>query len=90
MNATAAMLDVPFPLADYDRNITGTGGLVRLHFVETEGRARTNPNRTVSELSARVVLGDKDSFGGNWFEFMVNGVHFPEFGAAVLTTTSDR
>lgn len=90
MNASALLPEYPFPLAEYDRNLTGTGGPVRLHITELEGRMRTDENRTISEVSARVVIGDDESWGDNWWEFAVNGLHYPEFGGAVLTTTSER
>ncbi|KAL5395700.1 hypothetical protein PMIN02_003842 [Paraphaeosphaeria minitans] len=77
-------------LGDFDRNLTGTHGMVRLHLTEVDGRQRTDENRTMSELKAKVVIGDAESWGDNWWEFNLNGVHFPEFGGAVLTTTSER
>jgi hypothetical protein len=83
--------DSPFAQwADYDRNLTGTSGTIRLHFTELEGKMRTDANKTISEVSAKVVIGDDDSFGGNWWEFIAHGVHFLKSGTAVLTTTSDR
>lgn len=90
LNTSALLPENPFPLAEFDRNLTGAGGMVRLHFSELEGRMRTDENRSVSEVSARIVIGDKDSFGGSWWEFVLNGVHFPSFGGSVLTTTSEK
>ncbi|KAF1962067.1 hypothetical protein CC80DRAFT_588685 [Byssothecium circinans] len=90
LNVSHVLPDNPFPFADFDRNLTGMGGPVRLHLTELEGRARTDTNRTVSEIQAKVVIGDDESWGDNWWEFLVNGVHYPEYGAAVLTTTSER
>ncbi|KAF2746223.1 hypothetical protein M011DRAFT_404594 [Sporormia fimetaria CBS 119925] len=79
-----------FPITELDRNLTGSDGRVRLHFTETEGKHKTDENRTISEISARVVIGDDGSTGGRWWEFLLNGVHFPDHGGVVLTTTSDR
>jgi hypothetical protein len=91
MGNTSAIRDGPLgQLADFDRNLTGTGGLLRMHITELEDKMRRNENKTISEISAKVVIGDKDSFGGNWWEFIAHGVHFLESGTAVLTTTSDR
>ncbi|KAF2269881.1 hypothetical protein CC78DRAFT_539797 [Lojkania enalia] len=87
---SSTMSGNPFPMAEHDRNLTGSGGTVRLLFTEREGYVRTNENHTVSEITARLVIGDKDSFGGNWWEFTLHGVHFPKFGGIILTTTSDR
>ena len=84
------MLNATGTVPEFDRNLTGTHGMVRLHLTELEGRQRTDENRTVSELKARMVVGDADSWGDNWWEFNLNGVHYPEFGGAVLTTTSER
>ncbi|KAF2122841.1 hypothetical protein BDV96DRAFT_481227 [Lophiotrema nucula] len=80
----------PFPVPEYDRNLTGQTGSVRLHIQEREGSVRTDENGTVSEVGARLVIGDKGSWGGNWWEFVLHGVHYLEFGGMVLTTTSDR
>ncbi|KAF1836294.1 hypothetical protein BDW02DRAFT_521419 [Decorospora gaudefroyi] len=77
-------------LVEYDRNLTGAGGPMRMHITELEDKMRRNENKTLSEISAKVVIGDKDSFGGNWWEFVAHGVHFMQSGTAVLTTTSDR
>ncbi|KAJ5058258.1 hypothetical protein J3E74DRAFT_221393 [Bipolaris maydis] len=83
--------DNPFGnIVDFDRNMTGAGGPVRLHITELEDKMRRNENQTISEISAKVIIGDRDSFGGNWWEFVVHGVHFLKSGTAVLTTTSDR
>jgi len=91
MGNSSAMPDSPFgQFMEYDRNLTGASGSIRLHFTELEGRMRTDENGTMSELSAKVRVGDDDSFGGNWWEFIVHGVHFLKSGTAVLTTTSDR
>lgn len=91
MGNSSAMPDDPYAhLMEYDRNLTGTGGPLRLHITELEDKMRRNENKTISEISAKVVVGDKDSFGGNWWEFIAHGVHFLQSGTAVLTTTSDR
>ncbi|PVI05259.1 hypothetical protein DM02DRAFT_725233 [Periconia macrospinosa] len=90
LNLSTVIPDNPFPFAEFDRNLTGVGGPVRLHLAELEGKARTDENRTVSEIQAKVVIGDHESWGDNWWEFLVHGVHYPELGGAVLTTTSDK
>ncbi|KAJ4376270.1 hypothetical protein N0V83_001553 [Neocucurbitaria cava] len=91
MGNSSMIPDNPFAhLVDFDRNLTGMGGPLRLHFTELEDKMRRNNNKTVSEISAKVVIGDDDSFGGNWWEFVAHGVHFPNSGTTVLTTTSDR
>ena len=74
----------------FDRNLTGTSGPVRLHITELEEKMRMDRNKTISEISAKIVVGDDESFGGNWWEFYMHGVHFKESGHAVLTTTSER
>lgn len=89
-NATA-IIDIPFDrIMPYDRNVTGMGGTIRLHITELEDKMRTDASKTMSEISAKVVIGDDDSFGGNWWEFIAHGVHFTRSGTALLTTTSDR
>ncbi|KAF1927552.1 uncharacterized protein M421DRAFT_65022 [Didymella exigua CBS 183.55] len=74
----------------FDRNLTGPSGRFRVHITELEDKMRMDVNKTISEVSAKVVVGDDESFGGNWWEFYVHGVHFRDSGHAVLTTTSER
>jgi mitofusin len=90
LNTTAIPENTPFPVFEYERNLTGHGGRLRIHITELEGRMQTDENRTVSEVTARVIIGDSGSVGGNWWEFVLNGVHFPQYGGSVLTTTSER
>jgi hypothetical protein len=91
MGNSSANPDSPFAqLMDYDRNLTGSSGSIRVQFTELDGKMRTDANKTMSEISAKVVIGDDDSFGGNWWEFIAHGVHFLGSGTAILTTTSDR
>lgn len=82
-------MDTPWSLAAYERNITGAGGSIRLHIREVEGKMRTDANRSVSEVDAHVIIED-DTTMGNWWEFVLYGVHFPEFGGILLSTTSDK
>lgn len=89
LNATGKIPEFAM-LAEFDRNLTGAHGSVRLHLTELEGRQRTDERRSVSEVKAKMVVGDADSWGENWWEFNLNGVHYPEFGGLVLTTTSER
>jgi mitofusin len=89
-NTSVLIENSPFPLTEFDRNLTGTGGPIRVHLTEVEGRIHTDENRTISEVSARIIIGDNGSTGGNWWEFVTNGVHFLRSGGIVLTTTSDR
>ncbi|KAF2643817.1 hypothetical protein P280DRAFT_466553 [Massarina eburnea CBS 473.64] len=90
LNVSHVLPDNPFPFAEFDRNLTGVGGPVRLHLTELEGKARTDTNRSISEIQAKVVIGDHESWGENWWEFLAHGVHYPEYGVAILTTTSER
>jgi hypothetical protein len=75
---------------EFDRNLTGPGGSFRAHFTQLDGKMRMDTNETIGEVSAKIVVGDDESFGGNWWEFYVHGVHFKDSGHAVLTTTSER
>lgn len=76
---------------EFDRNLTGSHGTVRIHFEEVEGDAHAETNNgSASNIRARVVVGDSDSPGGNWWEFVLHGVHHTHLGGAVLTTTSER
>ncbi|OCK82561.1 hypothetical protein K432DRAFT_292985 [Lepidopterella palustris CBS 459.81] len=89
LNLSAIAPDSAYPLADYDRNLTGGSGNVRIHFTELGDRTRANVNESISEISARIVIGEDTSMG-DWWEFTLHGVHFLKFGGVVLTTTSEK
>jgi hypothetical protein len=80
----------------YDRNITGREGKVHFRFDEKKGETLNGREDgmgdefgSVRELAATMTLQDESSTGDGWVVRMY-GVHFPEVGGVVLSTTSDK
>ena len=73
----------------FDRNITGSEGKVQIRLNEKKGTILTTEGGTVREIAAQLSISDDTSFGDGW-QIALYGVHFPEFGGMVLTTTSDK
>jgi len=80
----------------YDRNITGKEGKVHFRFDEKKGETLNGKEDgmgdefgSVRELVSTMTLQDETSTGDGW-EIKMYGVHFPEVGGVVLSTTSDK
>lgn len=72
---------------EWSRNVTTTGGDIRIHFGEREhGEAW---NTSARRVVARVTLSEDTSYG-NWWDMRLHGVHLVDTGAIVLTTTSEK
>lgn len=72
---------------EWSRNVTSTGGDIRIHFGEREhGEAW---NTSARRVVARVTLSEDTSYG-NWWDMRLHGVHLVDTGAIVLTTTSEK
>ncbi|KAJ9665310.1 hypothetical protein H2201_004602 [Coniosporium apollinis] len=73
---------------EYNRNLTGHEGKVRLKFREKE-RAVKASNDSVKDISATLTIWDDESYG-DWWEMALHGVHFRDFGGMLLTSTSEK
>lgn len=80
----------------WGRNITGSEGKLRLSIDEKEGEEGeavveglgTDFHRA-REITATLTVQDESSSGDGW-DITTHGVHWPEEGAMLLTTTSDK
>jgi transmembrane E3 ubiquitin-protein ligase len=72
----------------YDRNITGKEGKMQVSFSENENGATTGDS-AIRNIKASVVIRDDTSTGDGW-DAQLHGVHYLDFGAIILATTSDK
>ncbi|KAI9837314.1 MAG: hypothetical protein M1819_000388 [Sarea resinae] len=89
INLTALLPESQFAAYEYTRNITGSGGKVQLRLKEREEHGTTNQEPAVRSIGAKLMIKDSTSSGDGW-EMKLYGVHFPNLGEAVLTTTSEK
>ena len=82
--------------AAWSRNVTGSEGKLRLNIDEKEGKEgevvleeATGAWKRAREIKATMTIQDESSSGDGW-DAMIHGVHWPEEGAMLLTTTSDK
>lgn len=71
----------------YNRNITGQSGDLR---VQIEDRIdEDNPDPEISTIKAQISIKDETSTGDGW-EITLFGVHYPQQGGILLSTTSEK
>lgn len=71
----------------YNRNITGQSGDLR---VQIEDRIdEDNPDPEISTIKAQISIKDETSTGDGW-EISLFGVHYPQQGGILLSTTSEK
>ncbi|KAI9742082.1 MAG: hypothetical protein M1834_000472 [Cirrosporium novae-zelandiae] len=91
LNLSNIAPDIIFAIHEYDRNITGAGGKLRINFDEKEHTSQiiSTEEGSVREIHAILIIQDETSNGDGW-EMTMHGVHFPEFGEIILTTSSEK
>ncbi|KAL8698447.1 MAG: hypothetical protein Q9201_006572, partial [Fulgogasparrea decipioides] len=89
LNLTALVPRVTYTTAKYARNILGIEGDLRIRLDEKRSESVGYRNTTVREISGDITLQDESSTGDGW-DMTLHGVHYPQEGAIVLTTTGQR
>jgi mitofusin len=73
----------------FNRNITGKSGDLSIKFDETRGEVFESEGVQVREIKAELSIGDEQSSGDGW-EMSLHGVHYPELGSVLLSTTGEK
>ena len=89
LNLTALAPRLSYTTDRYNRNITGTEGDLRIKLDERNSEIVTSEPISAREISAELTLKDDKSSGDGW-EMTLHGVHYPNEGGIVLTTTGQR
>lgn len=89
VNLTAVVPDLLFSTQEYNRNITGSGGKIQFKLDEKRSKELDSATGSVREISAQVTIKDETSSGDGW-EITMHGVHYRDFGAIMLSTTSEK
>lgn len=89
LNLTALAPQVPYITHEYNRNVTGHGGDLRVKLDEKHSELLATEHGSVREIRAEMTIKDESSSGDGW-EMTLHGVHYPDIGGIVLSTTGDK
>lgn len=89
LNTTAIAEEHEYFTHEFGRNITGSQGTLYFGLEEVLGEEFRISKGHVRELRASLMVESEDLWGSTW-SFNLFGVHFPETGSAVLSTSSEK
>ncbi|MCJ1476729.1 hypothetical protein MMC13_005398 [Lambiella insularis] len=89
LNLTALNPLKQYATGEYNRNISGIEGDLRIKFDEKKSEKLALGGSTVREVKADVTIEDETSSGGGW-EITLYGVHYLDSGSVLLSTSSDK
>ncbi|MCJ1336429.1 hypothetical protein MMC09_001705 [Bachmanniomyces sp. S44760] len=89
INLTALAPRVTYITREFDRNITGSEGDLRIKLDEKSSTAYITESDISREIRAELIVKDETSTGDGW-QIALHGVHYPKVGGAVLTTSSEK
>ncbi|KAL5002599.1 hypothetical protein BDV10DRAFT_104685 [Aspergillus recurvatus] len=89
LNTTAIVLEHEYFTHEFGQNVTGNSGEFYLSVHEGGGEELKSPQGHVREIRATLSVETDDYWGHTWY-ISLYGVHFPETGGIVLTTTSEK
>ncbi|EAU39052.1 hypothetical protein ATEG_00406 [Aspergillus terreus NIH2624] len=89
LNTTAIMLENEYFTREFSQNITGNEGTFYLDLREGGGEELRLRSGHVREMRATLAVESGDLWGNTWY-IPLYGVHFPESGGIVLSTTSEK
>ncbi|KAL9026527.1 MAG: hypothetical protein Q9196_004820, partial [Gyalolechia fulgens] len=88
LNLTTLAPRVTYTTEKYSRNITGIEGVLRVRLDEKKSELLL-ADTSVREITAELTVEDEFSSGDGWV-MTLHGVHYPQDGSIVLTTTGRR
>ncbi|KAJ5937876.1 hypothetical protein N7454_004218 [Penicillium verhagenii] len=74
---------------EFSSNITGTGGTLYFDLEEGSGEEFRLGEGLVREIRASLTVESDDFWGSTWY-LSLFGMHFPETGGIILTTSSEK
>lgn len=89
LNATAITLGHEYFTHEFSSNITGNGGTFAFDIEEGGGEELRQGEGLVREIRASLTVESEDFWGSTWYLSLL-GVHFPETGEIILSTTSEK
>lgn len=90
INKTAIALENEYFTYEFGQNITGPGGTLYLDLRDGGGEEfRQENGGRAREIRAFMTAESDENWGSTWY-MSLYGVHYPETGGIILTTTSEK
>ncbi|KAJ5578168.1 Zinc finger RING-type [Penicillium hispanicum] len=89
LNTTAIAQEHEYFTHDFSSNITGTGGAFYFDLEEGAGEELQVGEGLAREIRASLTVESEDFWGSTWY-LSLFGVHFPETGGIILSTSSEK
>lgn len=89
LNLTSLAPRVTYTTEKYTRNVTGLEGDMRIRLDEKQSYVLGTGDKSVREITAELSLKDGSLSSDGW-DMTLHGVHFPQNGSVLLTTTGQR
>jgi transmembrane E3 ubiquitin-protein ligase len=89
LNLTSLVPRITYSAQNYNRNITGRDGNLRIKLEEKGRNDLAHETGLARELRAEMTIKDESSSGDGW-EMTLHGVHYPRQGGILLATTGQR
>ncbi|KAJ5082572.1 Zinc finger RING-type [Penicillium argentinense] len=89
LNITAIAQEHEYFTHEFSSNITGSGGTFHFDLEEGSGEEIRVGDGLAREIRASLTVESEDSWGSTWYASLF-GVHFPESGGIILSTSSEK
>ncbi|EKV06775.1 putative RING finger protein [Penicillium digitatum Pd1] len=89
LNTTAIAEEHEYFTHEFSHNITGNGGTFYFDLEEGGGEEIQLGDGILREMRASLTVESEDFWGSTWY-ISLFGVHFPDTGSIVLTTSSEK
>lgn len=89
LNITAIVEEHEYFTHDFGSNITGNEGTFYFNLEEGPGEELRIGDGFVREVRASLTAESDDFWGSTWYASLF-GIHFPEFGGMILSTSSEK
>ena len=89
INTTAIALENEYFTHEFGQNITGPSGTFYLNLQDGGGEEFRQRDNRARELRASLSVESNDFWRNTWY-LSLFGIHYPETGSIILTTTSEK
>ena len=89
LNLTALAPDYTYASQEFKRNITGFSGDLRIKLEERSSDELTSEPGQIRGIKAEMLIKDESSSGDGW-DIVMYGVHYPQQGGMIFSTTSEK
>ena len=89
LNLTDIVPRVAYVTKEFGRNVTGKHGDLQIRLDERDSEKFSSDRGLVREISGHLTIKD-DKSSGDGYEMMLHGVHYPNDGSILLSTTSQK